>query len=129
MNSSFKFNNLQNLMKIKKDNDHLVKNLIQISNGRDLTVDPTKIAPSLESKNIPKSLNYYQRKKEQERIDLENQRMMKRIVKTKPTIKTKKIIHETKDLERVKDSMIKNVSSEVNEKLVRSVIKKHKELQ
>ena len=68
---------------IRKNNAHLLDKLLEISKGKHCKVSQqnckVKTAPS-------RSLNYVNKKKEADRIDRENQKIMDRIINVKPQL-------------------------------------------
>ena len=68
-------------MEIRKNNAHLLDKLLYISKGKNCLVKQQNIKIE---KPPSKSLNYISKKKEAERIDRENQKIMQRIIHVKP---------------------------------------------
>ena len=71
---------IRKISEIKRNNQHLLDKLMEISKGKNSVVNQKNI-------KIPracsKSLNYASKKKEAERIDRENQKILTRIINVK----------------------------------------------
>ena len=76
-------NTLDRVHEIQRDNQHLLSNLLKIAKGQQCATAQKLQRPQ---RAIARSLNYVSKKREAERIDRENQRIMKRIINIKPQL-------------------------------------------
>lgn len=78
---------------IKRTNQVLLERLLDISKGKNVSVGRhNELSPSIVSG--PRSLNYLNKRKEADRIDRENQKIMDRIIKQGPSYQSKKLENE-----------------------------------
>ena len=71
----------QKLGEIKRRNQHLLNKLLDISTGKQSKVNQKNLKVP---RGASRSLNYVSKKREAERIDRENQKIMQRIINVKP---------------------------------------------
>jgi hypothetical protein len=72
------------LNEIKRTNQVLLERLLDISKGKNVSVGRhNEISPGVAT--APRSLNYLNKRKEADRIDRENQKIMERIIKQGPS--------------------------------------------
>ena len=86
---------------IKKNNQVLLERLLDISKGKNVKLIDNRfilfIKCQVKQENIaatlqaPRSLNYILKRREAERIDRENQKIMERIIKQTPSVSSKKL--------------------------------------
>lgn len=79
---------------IKRSNQVLLERLMDISKGKGCAVKQENLAQTLQA---PRSLNYILKRREAERIDKENDKIMRRIIRQGPTVQSKKFEQEYKD--------------------------------
>ena len=78
------------LNEIKRTNQVLLERLLDISKGKNVSVGRhNEISPGVAT--APRSLNYLNKRKEADRIDRENQKIMERIIKQGPTYQSRKL--------------------------------------
>lgn len=82
---------LEKIIQIRKSNQILLDKLLDISKGKWSTVGHNGVNPPTTKKVAPKSLNHVAKKKELQRIDEENIKMMNRIVNQASTVSTRRI--------------------------------------
>jgi hypothetical protein len=78
------------IFEIKKNNQYLLDKLMEISKGKQSGTNQKNLKVP---RGASKSLNYVSKKKEAERIDRENQKILSRILNIKPNmlVDTKKL--------------------------------------
>lgn len=96
----------EKINEIRRNNQLLLDRLLDISKGK-------WAAPGMKAKVVrkrmgPKSLNYVTKKRELERIDNENLKLMNRIVNQSPMLNTKKFEQEYRDRRRLQKSLQRN---------------------
>jgi hypothetical protein len=81
------------MSEIKRTNQVLLERLLDISKGKNVSVGRhNEVSPSQVS--APRSLNYINKRKEADRIDRENQKIMERIIKQGPNYQSRKLEQE-----------------------------------
>jgi hypothetical protein len=91
---SHEFEANERINEIKRNNQLLLDKLLDISKGKFAAPGMQHKLPS--KRGGPKSLNYVAKKRELERIDNENMKLMNRIVTQNPMLNTKKFEAEYK---------------------------------
>ncbi|CDW76589.1 UNKNOWN [Stylonychia lemnae] len=94
---------IKKINEIKRSNQILLEKLLDISKGKRCEVKQENLQLTLPQQ---KSLNYQVKKKEAERIDTENQKIMERIVNQNPSLSSKKMhqdYQETKKYKKLKE--------------------------
>lgn len=71
----------ERIIEIKRNNQHLLDKLLLISKGKNSATNQKNLKVE---RGASKSLNYITKKREAERIDRENQKIMQRIINVKP---------------------------------------------
>ena len=97
----------EKITEIKRNNQHLLDKLLEISNGKRCPVNQKNIKVE---KGASKSLNYTSKKREAERIDRENKRILDRIINVKPNLsmQTKKLSKDYYHNHILKKRMLQN---------------------
>lgn len=81
------------MSEIKRTNQVLLERLLDISKGKNVSVGRhNEVSPS--QVTAPRSLNYINKRKEADRIDRENQKIMERIIKQGPSYQSRKLEQE-----------------------------------
>ena len=109
LNNRFKsheFKANERINEIKKNNQLLLDKLLDISKGK--YAAPGMKAKIRKKRIGPKSLNYVTKKKELERIDQENMKLMNRIVNQNAMLNTKKFEAEYQQRRRLQKSLQRN---------------------
>ena len=102
---------LEKINEIRRHNQILLDKLVDISKGRQYYYlalywrRPNHSVGAPKKREHPKSLNYYSKKREAERIDLENQKIMQRIVKQGPIVAKSRLDEEFKTNSRYKKNI------------------------
>lgn len=106
---------------IKKNNQLLLDRLLDISKGKFASPGMKHRLPK--TRKGPKSLNQVKKKKELERIDQENMKLMNRIVNQNAMLNTKKMEQEFRDRRKMQKSLQRNKLAPI-----KSLLKKKKQL-
>lgn len=97
---SHEFEANERINEIKRNNQLLLDKLLDISKGKFAAPGMKHVQPK-KKRAGPKSLNFVTKKKELERIDTENMKLMNRIVNQNPMLNTKKFEDEYKKRRRL----------------------------
>lgn len=103
---SHEFVENEKINQIRKNNQLLLDRLLDISKGR--WAAPGMKAKQRKRRVGPKSLNYVTKRRELERIDNENMKLMKRIVNQNAMLSTKKHEKEYRERKRLQKSLQRN---------------------
>ena len=111
---------LDKLVKIKHENEKILRELQEISTGKRLTVGHHKVHPNA---SRPKTLHLDKLKKEAERIDSDNGKILDAILNAKPLIP----ITSDRRNASVQERLLKNISKS-NKGSFAPILKRRKEL-
>lgn len=103
---SHEFNENEKINEIKKNNQLLLDRLLDISKGK--WASPGMKHKQPKKRMGPKSLNHVTKKRELERIDNENMKLMHRIVNQNPMLNTKKLEKEYRERRKLQKSLQRN---------------------
>lgn len=94
---SHEFDENEKIIGIRKSNQVLLDKLLEISKGKWSSVGRKGVNVPAAKKVGPKSLNYLNKKRELQRIDQENIKMMNRIVNQGSILNTRKLEQEHRE--------------------------------
>ena len=120
---SHEFEGNERINEIKKNNQLLLDKLLDISKGKFSA--PGMKAKQPKRKTGPKSLNYVTKKKELERIDRENMKLMNRIVNQQAMLNSRKLDKEYKEKKRLQKSLQRNKMNPIKNMLRKKIQKQH----
>ena len=121
------FRQMRGLIISNRNNQLLLDKLLEISKGKFAAPGMNHKQPKKKRKG-PKSLNYVTKKREMERIDQENMKLMNRIVNQNAMLNTKKFEAEYKRRKRLQKSLQRNKLRPIQNMLKKKKMKNQRSL-
>lgn len=100
----------------------LLTRLMEISKGKWSSVGTKGRNPPNTKKKGPKSMNYLNKKKELQRIDRENMKMMNRIIQQGAILNTRKLEAEYREKQKIMRNLQRNTFQPLLKKVVRQKV-------